>query len=102
MFLTCTQGCIGALDGSYVLVTVSEADKARYRTRKGSIAVNILAACNTDLQFIYMLTGWEGSAADSRVLRDAVSRNNGLKVPQGTCLALAFRFVYHDTKNIYR
>ncbi|KAG6476592.1 hypothetical protein ZIOFF_065837 [Zingiber officinale] len=27
--------------------------------------------------------GWEGSAADGRVLRDAISRRNGLKIPQG-------------------
>ncbi|XP_028085400.1 uncharacterized protein LOC114286431 [Camellia sinensis] len=35
------------------------------------------------MQFIYVLLGWEGSASDSRVLRDAVSRPNGLKVPTG-------------------
>uniref|UniRef100_A0A5B7B0E0 DDE Tnp4 domain-containing protein n=1 Tax=Davidia involucrata TaxID=16924 RepID=A0A5B7B0E0_DAVIN len=35
------------------------------------------------MQFIYVLPGWEGSAADGRVLRDAVSRRNGLRVPHG-------------------
>ncbi|KAG8387919.1 hypothetical protein BUALT_Bualt02G0071400 [Buddleja alternifolia] len=35
------------------------------------------------MNFVYMLPGWEGSAADGRVLRDAVSRDNGLKVPMG-------------------
>lgn len=35
------------------------------------------------MQFIYVLPGWEGSASDARVLRDVVSRTNGLKVPQG-------------------
>ncbi|XVE64501.1 hypothetical protein DITRI_Ditri07aG0105500 [Diplodiscus trichospermus] len=35
------------------------------------------------MQFIYVLPGWEGSAADGRVLRDAISRRNGLKIPQG-------------------
>ncbi|RYR12375.1 hypothetical protein Ahy_B04g069916 [Arachis hypogaea] len=34
------------------------------------------------MQFIYVLAGWEGSAADSRVLRDALFRN-GFSVPQG-------------------
>lgn len=38
------------------------------------------------MQFSYVLAGWEGSAADGRVLRDALSRPNGLKVPRGkTC-----------------
>ncbi|ONM33436.1 hypothetical protein ZEAMMB73_Zm00001d041649 [Zea mays] len=35
------------------------------------------------MQFIYVLPGWEGSAHDGRVLRDAISRPNGLRVPQG-------------------
>ena len=35
------------------------------------------------MQFIYLLPVWEGLAANSRFLRDAISRRNGLKVPQG-------------------
>ena len=34
------------------------------------------------MQFIYVLPGWEGSAADGRVLRDALLRPHGLKVPR--------------------
>ncbi|KAL8456461.1 hypothetical protein ACS0TY_033772 [Phlomoides rotata] len=34
------------------------------------------------MQFVYILTRWEGSAADSRVLRDAIHRVNGLQVPK--------------------
>ncbi|XP_042059424.1 uncharacterized protein LOC121803916 [Salvia splendens] len=34
------------------------------------------------LRFVYVLPGWEGSAGDSRVLRDAISRPLGLKVPK--------------------
>nr|XP_043616517.1 protein ALP1-like isoform X1 [Erigeron canadensis] len=34
--------------------------------------------------FTYVLAGWEGSAADSRVLRDAISRPQGLRVPRGS------------------
>ncbi|XP_031116589.1 uncharacterized protein LOC116020245 [Ipomoea triloba] len=55
------KGCLGALDGTFIKVNVETIDKPRYRTRKG----------------------WEGSATDSRILRDAISRMNGLKVPQG-------------------
>ena len=36
-----------------------------------------------DEQFTYVLPGWEGSTADSRVLQDAINRRNGLKVPIG-------------------
>ncbi|KAK9292927.1 hypothetical protein L1049_020908 [Liquidambar formosana] len=75
--------CIEALDGTYIKVRVPEEDKPRYRTRKNEIATNVLGVCSQDMQFIYVLPGWEGSAADSRVLRDAVSRRNGLIVPCG-------------------
>jgi hypothetical protein len=33
------------------------------------------------MKFIYVLPGWEGSAADSRVLRDALNRPSCLEVP---------------------
>ncbi|KAL8494052.1 hypothetical protein ACS0TY_025017 [Phlomoides rotata] len=77
------KGCLGALDGTLIDVTVPEIDKARYHTRKGTVSVNVLAACDRQMRFIYMLTGWEGSAADARVLRDALYRDDGLKVPHG-------------------
>jgi hypothetical protein len=35
------------------------------------------------LKFIYVLAGWEGSAHNSWVLGDALSRPNGLKIPEG-------------------
>ena len=54
-----------------------------YRNCHGIQSQHILAACNFDLEFIYMLSGWEGSAHDSKVLNDALSRRNGLEVPQG-------------------
>ncbi|PPD73056.1 hypothetical protein GOBAR_DD30037 [Gossypium barbadense] len=62
---------------------VPTVDKPRYRTRKGDIATNMLGVCTPDMQFVYVLPGWEGSVADGRVLRDAISRTHGLKVPHG-------------------
>ncbi|XP_040362735.1 protein ALP1-like isoform X2 [Rosa chinensis] len=77
------KNCLGALDGTYIRVHVPEADKPRYRSRKNEIATNVLGVCSQDMQFIYVLPGWEGSAADSRVLRDAISRRHGFRVPHG-------------------
>ncbi|XP_042012353.1 uncharacterized protein LOC121760805 [Salvia splendens] len=77
------KGCLGALDGTHINVLVSNEDKPRYRTRKGQIATNTLAMCDRNMQFVYLLAGWEGCAGDSRILRDAVTRYNGFKVPQG-------------------
>jgi hypothetical protein len=39
-------------------------------------------ACNFELQFTYVLSGWEGSAHDGTVLRDAAF-NHGFKTPTG-------------------
>ncbi|XP_057770914.1 protein ALP1-like [Salvia miltiorrhiza] len=78
------KGCLGALDGTYINVMVPNIDKPRYRTRKGQISTNTLAVCDKDMKFVYVLPGWEGSAADARILRDALNRPNGLKVPRGS------------------
>ncbi|KAL0556335.1 hypothetical protein IC582_004848 [Cucumis melo] len=77
------QNCLGALDGTYIKVNVPASDWARYRTRKGEVVTNVLGVCDTKGDFVYVLAGWEGSAADSRILRDALSRPNGLKMPKG-------------------
>ncbi|EOY03040.1 Uncharacterized protein TCM_017450 [Theobroma cacao] len=75
--------CLDTLDGTYIKVNALEIDKPRYKTRKNEIATNVLGVCSQDMQFIYILPGWKGSASDSRVLRDAISRRNGLKIPKG-------------------
>ncbi|KAG8383538.1 hypothetical protein BUALT_Bualt04G0023900 [Buddleja alternifolia] len=61
-----------ALDGMYIEVIVRESDKPRYQNRKDDIATNVLGVCSQDMQFIYVLPGWEGSAANGRILRDAL------------------------------
>nr|XP_004235461.1 uncharacterized protein LOC101259419 [Solanum lycopersicum] len=68
------KGCLGALDGTYIHIRVPSVYKPRYRTRKGDIATNVLGVCDRNLNFTYVLPGWEGLAADGRVLRDAVVR----------------------------
>ncbi|KAL8483606.1 hypothetical protein ACS0TY_026335 [Phlomoides rotata] len=77
------KGCLGALDGTFIDVHVPISEKGRYRNRKGQVSVNVLGVCDMNMRFVYVLTGWEGSAADSRVLRNAINRENGLKVPRG-------------------
>ncbi|KAL8504180.1 hypothetical protein ACS0TY_022783 [Phlomoides rotata] len=78
------KGCLGALDGTYIPVRVPHSDIPRYRNRKGNVSVNVLAVCDQNMNFVYVLSGWEGSAADSRILRDAVTRPHGFKVPNGS------------------
>lgn len=54
---------------------------ARYRNRKGFIGQNVLAACNFALLFVYILSGWEGSASDSQIFNYA--RERDFAVPRG-------------------
>ncbi|KAK0571244.1 hypothetical protein LWI29_013056 [Acer saccharum] len=74
------KNCLGALDGTYIKVHVPEVDKPRFRSRKCEIATNILGACSRDMMFTFVFPGWEGSASDSRVLHDALSRPTGMKI----------------------
>ncbi|KAI4299955.1 hypothetical protein L6164_033376 [Bauhinia variegata] len=77
------KSCLGALDGTHIEVNVLTIVKPRYRNRKVDISTNVLGVCSKDMKFIYVLPGWEGSTSDSRVLRDAISRRNGLIVTTG-------------------
>ncbi|KHG13397.1 histone-lysine n-methyltransferase, h3 lysine-36 specific [Gossypium arboreum] len=75
------KNCLGALNGTHINITVSKVDKPRYRIRKGDITTNMLGVCALDIQFVYVIPGWEDFFADGRVLRDTISRRHGLKVP---------------------
>ena len=61
------QNYLVALDGTHIKLNVLEGDKPRYRNRKGEVTTNVLGVCSQDMQLIYVLAGWEGSAIDSRV-----------------------------------
>ncbi|CAI0547486.1 unnamed protein product, partial [Linum tenue] len=76
------KGCLGALDGTHIKVRVRNEDQPRYRDRKGTISMNVLGVVNQNVEFLYCLAGWEGSAHDGKVLRDALLRPNGLRVPK--------------------
>ncbi|CAN1752080.1 hypothetical protein LINPERHAP1_LOCUS4572 [Linum perenne] len=62
---------LGALDGTFIPLTVPAEDECRFRSIKGHISTNVCGVCDANLRFTYVLPGWEGSASDSRVLRDA-------------------------------
>ncbi|OIT28137.1 hypothetical protein A4A49_59151, partial [Nicotiana attenuata] len=72
LFYPWFKDCIGAIDGTHIPAFVSMEDQPRYRNRKGVLSQNILAVVDFDMNFQYVLAGWEGSASDSRVLRNAI------------------------------
>lgn len=74
------KDCIGAIDGTHILAKVRASEVSPYRNRKGQVSQNVLAACTFNLQFAYVLPGWEGSAHDARVLQFALE--NDFTVPR--------------------
>ncbi|WJX25100.1 hypothetical protein P8452_14172 [Trifolium repens] len=77
------KDCIGAIDGTHIRVKVPRAEAPRFRGRKEHPTQNILAACNFDMKFTYVLAGWEGTTSDSRILKDALTKQDPLIIPEG-------------------
>ena len=71
--------CIGAIDGSHIPATPPTGLESNCRNRKGFFSQNVMAACHFNCTFSYILSGWEGSAPDGRVLADALTK--GFEVP---------------------
>ena len=42
-----------------------------------------MAVVDFDLNFTYVLAGWEGSTHDALILADAIKTNDGFIVPEG-------------------
>ena len=75
------KDAIGAIDGSHIPASPPLRDRAAYHNRKGTVLQNCLFACDFDMKFTYMLTGWEGSATDARIFQDVWL--SSLDIPQG-------------------
>ncbi|XP_019418578.1 PREDICTED: putative nuclease HARBI1 [Lupinus angustifolius] len=78
-----SRDCIGAIDGTHIRVKVPRAEAPRFRGRKEFPTQNVFAACDFDMKFTYVLAGWEGTTSDSRILKDALSREDPLKILEG-------------------
>ena len=75
------KDCRGVIDGSQFNSWVQDEATVHCCNRKGFISQNVLAICDWDLQFLYILSGWEGSAADSRIFEYAAQKD--LHLPCG-------------------
>ena len=89
---------MGALDGTHIRVKVPRDRQIPYRGRKGIVTVNVLGAVDRNMNFTYVLSGWEGSSTDSRVLHNALARPNGLWVPEGMCTYFSNSFTIYMIK----
>ncbi|KAL0402367.1 UNVERIFIED_CONTAM: hypothetical protein Slati_4266600 [Sesamum latifolium] len=82
------RDCIGAIDGILEPAWAPQVYQNRYRSRKDRIAQNVLAICDFNMNFTYVYAGWEGSAADARVLDHAISQDSTFLSPQSVSIIL--------------
>jgi hypothetical protein len=68
------KDCVGAVDGTHIHAFVPASKASPWRNRKGFYSQNVFAACSFDLRFTFVYPGWEGSAHDSTVVNDALTK----------------------------
>ncbi|XP_028103956.1 uncharacterized protein LOC114303005 [Camellia sinensis] len=68
------EDCVGAIDGTLVDAWVPASRQNTFRGRKSTISQNVLAACDFDMLFTFINSGWEGSAHDNAILIDSITR----------------------------
>uniref|UniRef100_A0A2N9FS97 Myb/SANT-like domain-containing protein n=1 Tax=Fagus sylvatica TaxID=28930 RepID=A0A2N9FS97_FAGSY len=73
--------CIGAIDGTHIQVVIGEDKKIPYLGRKGVPTQNVMAACDFDLLFTFVMAGWEGAAHDTRIFLETI-RTNSVNFPK--------------------
>jgi DDE superfamily endonuclease len=59
------------IDGTHINCCPSVAEQQSVWNWKGGVTQNCLACCTFNLCFQYILSGWDGSAADASVYNDA-------------------------------
>ena len=65
------EGAIGAIDGTHIACTPSADERDACRNRKGFTSQNCLVCCDFEMNFTYVLSGWEGSMANVTLYHDA-------------------------------
>jgi hypothetical protein len=76
------DNCVGAVDGTHIPVSPPASERASFRDRDKNLTQNVLAICNFDMRFTDILSGWEGSVADSTLWMEAISLG-AVSIPRG-------------------
>ena len=67
------KNAIGAIDGTHIPCVVPANEQTKYIGRKGFTSQNVMAVCDWDMCFTFVLAGWEGSAHDARIFSHALT-----------------------------
>lgn len=83
------KGAVGALDGTLVSANIPADKQIPFRARGGKECFqSVLAVCDFDMKFVYVMAGWEGIAHDAKVLNETLrwpEKNQFPMPPEGTC-----------------
>ena len=84
--------CIGAIDGTHVKLVVPKSKVVPHLCRHKYTSQNVLAVCDFDMRFTFVLSGWPGSVHDMTVFKDATRRyaDKFPHPPPGDILSLSF------------
>jgi hypothetical protein len=83
------KDAIGAIDGTHIKVIVPKELEIQHMNRKGYTSQNVMAICDFDLRFTFVVPGWPGSVHDTRVWADAqVSYAHYPHAPTGNLLRI--------------
>ncbi|KAL7233719.1 hypothetical protein ACSBR1_017352 [Camellia fascicularis] len=66
--------CVGAIDGTLVDAWVPTSRQNTFHGCKSTVSQNVLAACDFDMLFTFINSGWEGSAHDNAILVGSITR----------------------------
>jgi hypothetical protein len=68
------RNCLGAIDGTHIPISISSEKASPFRNRKGTLNINVMVACDFDLNVTFISSDCEDSTTDSRVLRSTMSK----------------------------
>ena len=75
------KNAIGAVDDSHLFVSLPSLTQVHWQDWDGHLTENMMAICDFDMFFTFVLIGWEGSTAHGPLYQWCF--DHGLKVPEG-------------------
>ncbi|KAH1040562.1 hypothetical protein J1N35_042305 [Gossypium stocksii] len=61
-----------AIDGTHIAAILPPNEQVPYIGRKGIPTQNVMAVCDFNMCFTFVMAGWEGSAHDTKIFLDAI------------------------------
>lgn len=61
-----------------------------------------MAVCGFDMRFTYVIPGWEGTASDSRIIKDALVRDDKLIIPKGKLSCTQIFYFFFNCNNEFQ